>query len=591
MSRSSFERPTDALTPVHTQEPATLQDLLSLRADKDADHVGFISLAESLEEEGRLTYGVLYARARAIAGLLEQCGSGSRPVALLYPPGLDYVVAFFGCICAGVPAVPLYPPINTSTLHRVRCVLANSDAGVLLTNTTGAAAIAQGRLIEDSLSELQMLNTDTLRSKTGSEEPMRRVTPDGAAVIQYTSGSTRQPRGVVLSHANLMYNLSQIRARFENDENGCGVTWLPLYHDMGLIGGVLQPIFARFPAIMLSPSAFLHNPLRWLHAISASGAKISGAPNFAYSLCVERFKPENAKQLDLSAWEVAFCGAEPVRATTLKRFAAVFKPYGFRESAFCPCYGLAEATLMVTARSKSEPLRIIEVNDVELARNVAVVDDSENQKKRSVVSCGRSLTGQRLLIVDPEERLILPEGRVGEIWVSGPSVASGYWNRRAETDAVFNWELANTLERGFLRTGDLGFLADGDLFVTGRLKEIIIINGRNFYPHDIEEAITSVSPDFRAGEGVAFSVDSDCGERLVVVQEFSCDHNPLNSETLRMQARRVIAENFGIELYDFVIVRSRTLSKTTSGKPRRLDTRADYIAGRLSVVEGRGRVS
>ncbi len=537
----------------------TLADVLTQRAESSADRVGYCFVSETKQEQ-TLTYAELDRRARALAAVVRRQNVAGRPVPLLYHPGLDYIVAFFACVYAGVPAVPLYPPRSPRMLPRFLSVIAASRASIVLTNGACLASVTQHL----PASGLTVINTDL--GHVEDERALPRIDAASVAMIQYTSGSTSEPRGVALTHANILFNSAAIGEHFEHHEEMSGVSWLPPYHDMGLIGGILQPMYAGFQVFLLSPTTFLHRPLFWLQLISRTGAWTSGGPNFAYEYCVERSSPRQMEGLDLSSWGLAFCGAEPIRASTLRRFARAFEPCGFRASAFYPCYGLAEATLMVTGGRSLAGARVREHDD------------------RTVVSSGRVIAGQQVAIVDPSTRRSLPDGEVGEIWVRGPSVAPGYWEQPVESAATFDAVLADTGEDDYLRTGDLGFRADGELFVTGRVKELIIIAGRNFHPHDIEDAIADAVPSLAVGGGAAFSIDDGGEERLVVVYE-PHRRSQDEAEDVRRFARRAVSEAFGIALHELVLIRPGTLPRTSSGKPKRLEARSHYLSGGLTLQE------
>jgi acyl-CoA synthetase (AMP-forming)/AMP-acid ligase II/7-keto-8-aminopelargonate synthetase-like enzyme/acyl carrier protein len=410
------------------------------------------------------------------------------------------------------------------------------------------------------------------------------VAGDTLAFLQYTSGSTAAPKGVMVTHANLLHNLALLYHYFGHGPDSQMVSWLPPYHDMGLIVGVLQPLYGGFPAALMPPVSFLQRPLGWLHAISRLRADSAGAPNFAYDLCARKATPEDLADLDLSGWTLAFNGAEPVHKETLERFAAVFAPCGFRPEALYPAYGLAEATVFASGGSKPAPPVVLSVEKAALGRGEVIAAPAGNDA-RALVGCGRALKDQRIVVVDPESLLRCPDDRVGEIWMSGPSVAQGYWERPEQTDGTFRAYLADTGEGPFLRTGDLGFLHHGELFVTGRLKDIIVIRGLNHYPQDIEKTVEQCHAAMRHDGCAAFAVDAPDGERLVVVQElerrFVRDSDL--SEVIAA-VRRAVAEHHELRVHAVVLVRTGSIPKTSSGKIRRRATRAAYMDGTLATV-------
>ena len=412
-------------------QPRSLIDLLEERSATRSEQRLYTFLEEGDAEGVPLTRGELYTRARRIGAVLQELVPAGERAVLLYPPGAEYLTGFFGCLFSGLVAVPAYPPDPSRlerTLPRLRAIIQDSRATVVLTTSF---VLSMAELIFEAAPDLRALRwvaTDELA--TGAETGWKRpdVTSDSLAFLQYTSGSTGTPKGVMLSHANLLHNLELIRGAFQTREDSAGVIWLPPYHDMGLIGGILVPLYQGFHTALMSPLSFLKRPRSWLEALTRFGGTISGGPNFAFELCVRRIAPEEREGLDLSRWEVAFCGAEPIRSGMMDRFTEAFSPHGFRRAAFYPCYGLAEATLIVSGGAKSEPPLLREVETVALERGHAVAPRPGSEAS-ALVSCGGTLGEQRVAVVDPESLRQLPPGEVGEIWVSGPSVTLGYWGR------------------------------------------------------------------------------------------------------------------------------------------------------------------
>src|SRR6266545_3779307 len=565
-------------------EFSTWIEVLRTRARESPAARAFTFLDDDGCGETHLTYGELDLRARAIAALLQVRGVRGERALLLYPPGLEYVAAFFGCLYAGAVAVPAYPPRLNRSLPRLRSILDDARPRVALTTAAILARVDGWREQAPDLKDVPWIATDGLAGAGADLWVEPDAGPGTLAFLQYTSGSTGTPKGVMLSHGNLLHNSRALRRSFGYTLETRGMVWLPPYHDMGLIGGILQPLHGGFPVILMAPVSFLQNPLRWLAAISRGRVTISGAPDFAYDLCVRRIPEADRAALDLSSWELAFTGAEPVRSATLERFAAAFAPCGFRREAFYPCYGLAEATLIVSggALGAGTVERCFEAGALEARRVVPQADG------KRLVGNGPGLPDQRLVIVDPATAAPCLPGEVGEIWVAGPSVAAGYWNRPEETLATSGARLAGEGETPFLRTGDLGFVEDGELFVAGRQKDLIILRGRNHYPQDIEATAEASHPAVRPGAVAAFSVEAGGAERLVVVAEVERTSR-MDPERIAEAVRQAVAEEHEAQVGEVVLIRTATLPKTSSGKIQRRATRDAWLAGDLVVV-GRSAV-
>ena len=411
------------------------------------------------------------------------------------------------------------------------------------------------------------------------------ISSDTLAFLQYTSGSTGTPKGVMVSHGNLLQNSADLDKGWVHTKDSVIVTWLPTFHDMGLIYGVIQPLYKGLPCYMLSPVSFLQQPIRWLQAISRYRGTHTGAPNFAYDLCVHKITPEQRATLDLSSWQMALNGAEPVRADVLKRFAETFKPCGFEPTAFCPGYGLAEATLKVAAvrRTDAPVLYIVQAGALEQNRILEATEDQQNM--RTLVGCGRSEIDTKIVIVHPESLTQCSPEEVGEIWVSGSTVAQGYWMRPEETERTFRAYLADTGDGPFLRTGDLGFWKNGELFVTGRLKDVVIIRGRNYYPQDIELTVEQSHPALKAGASAAFSVEVEGEEQLVVAQEVERSYlRKLDANEVVGAIRQAVWEQHELSVYAVVLLKPASIPKTSSGKIQRHACKAGFLDGSLEGI-------
>jgi acyl-CoA synthetase (AMP-forming)/AMP-acid ligase II len=555
----------------------SLVELLRFRSAVQPLTAAYTFLRDGEEESDSITYEALDRRSRAIAAQLQsQCRPGDRAL-LLYQPGLEFISAFFGCLYAGVVAVPAYPPSLTRSdraLPRLRAIAADAHPTVVLSTCELVASLTRAAsdrstpwpLAADGVIE-GMLGSDWMATDTIADEDAGGWRDPGVhtgtlAFLQYTSGSTATPKGVMITHGNLLHNLAYAFYLGDGHSASVSVSWLPVIHDMGLIEGVLQPAFSGCPAYLMSPAAFLQRPVRWLKAIARYGATRSGGPNFAYDLCVRRIGPEERQVLDLSTWRSAYCGAEPIRHDTLRAFTNAFGASGFNPSALRPCFGLAEATLLVTAGRWTE-------------------DESEQPR----VGCGTPNCDTRVLVVEPEHGRPCEPGSVGEIWVSGPSIAQGYWNRPEETARTFR---ART-DRGdgpFLRTGDLGYLHEGDLFVTGRLKDVLIVRGMKHYPQDLEQTAEQSSV-VRSGCTAAFATDNGLlGDRIAIVAEVDVRQlkTPDMAQATIVTIRRSIAELHGVLLEAVMLVAPGSIPKTTSGKLQRFACRQAYLSDSLPVV-------
>jgi len=563
--------------------PSNLVDLLRHRVRHQGDQIAFTWLVDGEQEEIRLTYRELDRQARAIAAWLESNDLVGQRALLCYPPGLEFISAFFGCLYAQVVAVPVYPPRRSQLLSRLAVIACDAGAKAALT-TQGVSRRIQP-LVEQTpaLRELAWLVSCSVPEGMEDCWEPQPVRGDTLAFLQYTSGSTGQPKGVMLSHANLMHNSALISCCFGQTRSGLGVFWLPAYHDMGLIGGILQPLFVGWPNVMMAPAAFLQRPYRWLAAISRYGATTSSGPGFAYDLCVRRITPQERETLDLSRWTVAFNGAEPVRAETLERFIEAFAPCGFRPETFYPCYGLAEATLIVSGGHATKAPTICAFDSAALARGEVAQAPPDDPAARKLVGCGQALPDVKIAIVDPETMAPAPDGRIGEIWTASPSVAQGYWEQPEATQATFGARLAPSGEGPFLRTGDLGFLAEGELFITGRIKDLLIVNGLNHYPQDIELAVERSHPQLRPHCSAAFALPGDEREELVVLCEVG-RRAAGELEEIFPAIRRSVAEEHGLSVHAIVLLKAGSIPKTSSGKIQRTACREAYLEDTLVEV-------
>lgn len=573
------------MTSPHINPRPTLHNLVELlhwQAQQHPNHPAYIFIAGGIETE-RLSYAALDRRARAIASMLQTSVESGARVLLLYPPGLEYIAAFFGCLYAGAVAIPSYPPRINRPDARLQGIVNDSQTQIALTTPAIRSNIERRFKHTPKLATVQWEVTDDIDDAWAPRWQPPVISDDTLAFLQYTSGSTSTPKGVMVTHGNILSNERMIAQAFGHTIESTIAGWLPIYHDMGLIGNVLQPLYLGATCHLMSPTEFLQSPYNWLKLISDTQAHTSGGPNFAYDLCVERITPEQRQTLDLSHWQVAFNGAEPVRPQTLQRFSETFAPCGFQTEAFFPCYGLAEATLFVTGQRRSTPFSSISVRADDLEQN-RVTPTIPGDGARTLISCGCSQPEQEVVIADVKTLTPSPTDHVGEIWLAGPNVTQGYWNHPEMNQIIFGARFADTTPKSYLRTGDLGFLKDGQLFVTGRLKDLIILRGRNHYPQDIELTVEQAHPALQPGSGAAFVVENDGEERLVIAQEVQRAHRNVDVEEVARAVRQAVSEVHELQTYALVLLRPMSIPKTSSGKIQRHQCRKCFLDGSLKVI-------
>ncbi len=567
--------------------PRNFTSVLDTRAGDLREQPAFIFLENGERESQRLSYGELKNAVDILAEqLLAQQETGQRAL-LVYRPGLDFIIAFLACLQAGVIAVPAPPPRHAERSGRFRDIICDAQIEWVLTTSTLGEAL--GSQLDPAT---RVLYTDQCAQAGGPSAGARQRPGMGAtdiAFLQYTSGSTGQPKGVMVTHGNLLHNLGMISDAFGTRVGEVCVSWIPPHHDMGLIGSLLGTLYAGMTCVLMAPLAFVQKPVRWLRAISHYRATISGAPDFAYALCAQKIRDEQIEALDLSTWVLAFCGAEPVRSASIERFSARFAASGFRKNAFYPCYGMAEATLFVAGPGPSRGEPHLAAWDREaLASGTALpAEDACAPASISLVSCGAAWGAQQLHIVAPEHGTLCAARQVGEIWLAGPNVAPGYWGNREASQKTFGANLPNA-SQDFLRTGDLGFMDDGHLFITGRLKDLIIIRGRNHAPHDIEESVRENVAELATNTCAAFSVQqADDSEALVLVQEIvQRQAATIDAEATIAAIRKVLVSVHGVDPVDIVLTVSARLARTSSGKLRRHECRRKYVAGEFTRLSG-----
>jgi 1-acyl-sn-glycerol-3-phosphate acyltransferase len=556
-------------------------DVLRNQAELNPDRCAFTYLDDEDENlESRITYGELDRRAQEVAAELLRLGAAGKVVLHLFAPGLDFIVGFYGCLYSGALTVPMYPPFNQGTLSRFQAILKTAQPHAFVTS-----ALLRGAF-EGVLAPLapgaQWIVVDQKSDLGQPRWAPPKISSDSVAFVQYTSGSTSHPKGVMLTHRNLVINSEMVVKGCGFGPEGVGFSWLPPYHDMGLIGSIIAPVTIGMPSVQMSPLAFLQKPLRWLRGVSKYRATSSGAPNFAYDLCVARASDEDVRSLDLSCWKLTLCAAEPVRLATIDRFHARFAPAGFRREALTPAYGLAEATVIVSSNVGDEPqVRKLDRRAFEKGR---IEDAVENGPVQVLVSAGRSMSDeQEIAIVDPDTGRRAPPNTIGEIWLRGPHISSGYLSLPDETANAFGAHISDTNEGPFLRTGDLGFVERDQLFIAGRLKDLIIIRGRNYHPQDIEQAVDTAHAAVRPGCCAAFPIEVAGQEVAAVVVEVD-RRRVVRAEDVIDAIRSTISRMCNISPGAITLIAPKTLKKTTSGKVMRRAARSDFLGGGLDVV-------
>lgn len=572
---------------IKPKEFPTLVDLLNERSNNQPNQTAYIFLEEGETESCKLTYQQLDQQAMAIAASLQSIAKPGERALMLYPPGIEFLTAFFGCLYAGMIPVPAYPPRSNHNLTRLESIISDAEANFILTTTPVLDKI-KGKLQEkNQFTPIHYLATETVSTQFASDWEKPTIDKNTLAFLQYTSGSTGTPKGVMVTHQNLLHNQRLIKMAMGHSEKTIFVGWLPLFHDMGLVGNVLQPLYLGIPSILMSPVAFLQKPIRWLQAISRYKATTSGGPNFAYDLCAEKIKPEQCTDIDLSSWTVAFNGAEPVRAETLKKFTKTFAPYGFRSQAFYPCYGMAETTLFVSGGLQSLSPVVQTVNRTQLQHNVVEpiqAQQDQSVESQTLVGCGQTFF-EKIIIVNPDSHIRCQPNQVGEVWVAGASVAQGYWNQPDVTENTFQARLADTGEGPFLRTGDLGYFQQGELFITGRIKDVIIIRGCNHYPQDIEQTVEKAHPGLRANCGAAFSVEIDGTEQLVITQEVERTYiRKLDVDEVVAAIRKAVSEEHELLVAGIILLKTASIPKTSSGKIQRHACKQGFLDSSLKAV-------
>ncbi|MEU3776660.1 fatty acyl-AMP ligase [Streptomyces sp. NPDC032472] len=568
----------------HT-DVTTLPDALRLRSEKQPDETAYVFLRNGEEPHETLTYRALHEDAGRRAAAFAAAGLSGRSAVLLYPSGLEFVRTLLGCMYGRVAGAPVQVPRRREEVERLRRIADDAGTSTVLTTAEAARELRERFGDLPDLAGLTLLATDTAVYEPAAQPPAP-PGPGDIALLQYTSGSTGDPKGVVVSHANFLANVVETDELWPCEPDGTVVNWLPLFHDMGMLFGVVLPLWAGIPSYLMAPESFIRRPARWLEAIARFGGTHAAAPSFAYELCARAAAEGRTGAVgDLSRWRVAANGAEPVRWSTIRSFTDAFAPYGFDPRAMCPGYGLAENTLKATGSRQDREPSVLWLSAEGLREGRAQPVGERAEGAVPLVGSGGTVGRTRVRIVDPATRRGLPEGRVGEIWVDGPCVAGGYLGRREASEETFRARVAG--EDGpagstHLRTGDLGFLYGGELYVTGRLKDVIIRKGRNHYPQDIELSAERAVPGLHPNCAAAFSSDDGGRERLVVVVETDGRLlNSLGADALLRRVHEAVREGQRITPDEVLVVRRGTLPKTSSGKVQRRACKRRYENGEL----------
>ncbi|ANV84454.1 AMP-binding protein [Picosynechococcus sp. PCC 7003] len=572
-----------------THSAKTIVDLLHHHADASPDRTAYYFIAGE-DNLTQLTYAQLEQQVKAIAAHLQTFIEPGDRILLVFPysAGLEFVASFYGCLYAGAIAVTINPSRSDDALDKLMERVEDCQAKAILT-TQSLIEYFQKKLIKapikaagltQKFSQVKAIAMDKIPLTLAADWQPPQITEETLAFLQYTSGSTGKPKGVMVTHGNVLHNSATIYKSFSHSPESKMASWLPMFHDMGLIGGLIQPLYGGFPSYLMSPIELIQKPVRWLEVISQHRITTSGGPNFAYDLVANQVTPKQLESLDLNSWDVAYSGAETVRASTLEKFAQTFAPCGFRKEAFYPCYGMAEATLFISGGSKGIPPVVQYVAPEALEQNQAIIS---TDGRRGIVSCGWTWLGDEVVIVDPETNTKLPEGQVGEIWAAGKGIGKGYWERPEITKETFQAYVDG--QGPYLRTGDLGFLKDGELFVTGRIKDVMILWGRYRYPQDIELTVEQCHPALRPCAGAAFSIEAADEERLVVVQELKRSYvRKFDLAEVVGAIRQAVYQEHTVEVYGIVLLRTGSILKTSSGKIQRRACRQAFLEGNLNSL-------
>jgi len=564
----------------------TITDILRERARLTPDLIAYQFLKDGEDDVETVTYLELDQAANLIAQRLREFNVQGERALMLFHPGMEFIKSLYGCFYAGIVAIPAYPPRKNRSIDRIKSMVFDSGAVIVLSvNDIYQSSERSFSDIED-LKQMRWLLVDKLiDDKFHSDDAVFLPQPTDIALLQYTSGSTGEPKGVMVTHQNILRNAEFIRTSFNLTPKSISVTWLPSFHDMGLIDGVLDPVYNGYTGVIMPPVAFIQKPVRWLKAITKYKGTHGGAPNFAYDLCIHNVSEEEKQGIDLSTMNTMYCGAEPIRKKTFEQFIHTYTPYGLNPKALYPCYGMAETTLIISGVPAGRGPVYLNVSANALAKNEIVLVDEMNPDSYWLVGAGHPWLDTKVKIVDPESLLPCPDNQVGEIWVSGSIVTAGYWNKPKLTQETYAAHIEGEGPERYFRTGDLGFYHQGELYITGRLKDILIIHGRNYYPQDIEFFTETCHSAIRPAASAAFSVEVAGEEKLVIVAEVQRTAiRELDVEAVSNAIRQVVAEEMEQEVYAIQLLRTASILKTSSGKIQHKACREGFLNKTLDVV-------
>lgn len=565
----------------------TIPQILHTRATTTPDKTAYIYLHDGEENAEHITYQQLHEDACSIAALLLKNHRRGERALMLFHPGTHFLRALYGCFYAGIIAVPAYAPRKNRSLDRIKTLVADCSATIVLSESGIHDAFNRSFSDLEELKSMHWITVDNREqaSANRSVAPILAL-PDEIALLQYTSGSTGQPKGVMVTHANIACNNEFLRQSFSLTTDSVSVSWLPAFHDMGLIEAVLEPVYTGFPGVLMPPVAFIQKPVRWLRAIQKYKGTHGGAPNFAFDLCVDGIPEAERKGLDLSTMETLYSGSEPVRKETFERFVEAYAPYGIKAQMLNPSYGMAETTLIISGPPALRGPVYLGVSASAFENNLIITGRPNDTDTRYLVGVGKPWLDTEVIIVDPETTIPITDNRIGEIWVAGSIVTAGYWNNEVLTGEVYRAQIFNdNTGKHYLRTGDLGFFFNGELFITGRLKDLIILQGKNYYPQDIEYLTEQAHPAIRSAAVAAFSAEIGNSERLVIVAEVERTYlRNFNAEEISNAIREAIAGELEQDVYAVLLLRTTSIPKTSSGKIQRKACKQGFLGKTLDIV-------